>query len=119
MFVTLQMPLYRDKADLAVLPPELYLDKTYFAHITGSSWHGSDGKAIAWMSKHGAFCAVGGLVAVAAYVARRLRLRLRLQAGGTLGRGSSSRGHGGGFGDAWAAWAVRPPRTPKPVVHEA
>ncbi|KAF5835604.1 nucleotide-diphospho-sugar transferase [Dunaliella salina] len=51
MFVTIQFALHGAGKDLAVLPPDLYGHQS-FKHIQGSSWHGSDGRAITWVSHH-------------------------------------------------------------------
>lgn len=56
MFVTVQFALHGHKEGLAVLPPHLY-GRQSFSHIAGSSWHGSDGKVITWMSCHVALSA--------------------------------------------------------------
>eukprot|EP00967_Tisochrysis_lutea_P010814 scaffold12306_cov21-Tisochrysis_lutea.AAC.1 len=51
MFVTIQYALHGAGKGLAVLPPDLYSHQC-FKHIQGSSWHGSDGRAITWVSHH-------------------------------------------------------------------
>lgn len=74
MFVSLQMALHQHKEDLAVLSSDLYTNgyDTCFKHIPGSSWHGPDGRAIMWLSKH--VFVTAGLLAVATGVALLARL---------------------------------------------
>lgn len=114
MFVTVQYALHNRKAEVAVLPAEIYGKyakggpEAAMLHLHGSSWHGKDARVVFWLEAYWLQLLVGGSFLVGGLAgwlhgryggARRGTGAVGASAvAGALGLGSGGSSGGGGLG---------------------